>query len=157
MENKSCFNLGSGNGSGRRVPTLVGLRCLRHYLHSGASLDHLESTTTQHPSPWNSLGLMELHDFQRIGFGLGARSYSPGRCRQHYPSQTLSLGRARSVGSCAGRLRRCNKLRYNELLHYSLLRFLDQSAVSQFLEPQDLALLEDSRLDSMFSWQQCWF
>jgi len=34
---------------------------------------------------------------------------------------------------------------------------LDQSAVSQFLEPQDLALLGDSRLDSMFSWQQYWF
>ena len=110
------------NGSDRCVPTLVGLRCLRYYLHSGASLDHLESTTTQHPSPWSSLSFMELYDFQRIGVGLGARCYSPCRCGQHYPSQTLSLGRARSVGSCASRLRSCDKLCYNELLHYSLLR-----------------------------------
>ena len=31
MENKSCFNLGSGDGSVRRFPTLVGLRRLRHF------------------------------------------------------------------------------------------------------------------------------
>src|SRR5260370_14195507 len=118
----SCFNLGGGKGSGRRVPTLVGVRCLRHYLHSGASLDHLESTTIQHPSPWSSRSFMELYDFHRIGVGLGARSDSPGRCGQHYPSQTVSLGMAGSVVSFASRLRSCDKLCFNELLHYFLLR-----------------------------------
>jgi hypothetical protein len=122
MEIQSDLHFRCGNRSSWRIPTLVGIRPFGHQLQSGSSVDYLESTTTQHPSPWSSLSLMELYDFQRIGFGHGARSYSPGRRWQHYPSQTLSLGRARSVGSCAGRLRRCDKLRYNELLHYSLLR-----------------------------------
>src|SRR5437899_11908974 len=93
------------NGSDRCVPTLVGLRCLRYYLHSGASLDHLESTTTQHPSPWSSLSLRELYDLKHIAVGLGARCYSPCRCEQYYLYRTYCLGLSRSRPYCVSRLR----------------------------------------------------
>jgi len=123
VETQSRLHFGCGYGSGRCLPTLVGIRPLRHQLRPSSSLDYLESTTIQHSSPWSSSRLMELCYFQHLGLGSSACSYSSGSCRQYHPSQTVSLRRTGSVRSCPSRLRCRDKLRYNELLSFPFLYF----------------------------------
>ena len=77
----------------------------------------------QHTSSRRDNGLLELYCFQCFSLGPSARGYSSGRCRQPYPSQTLPTGRTSSLSSCTGRLRCRGKLRHNELLSLSFLRF----------------------------------
>ena len=58
MEIQSRLHPRRSNRSGRRIPTLVGIRPFK--LRSASSLDHLESTTIQHTNSWSSSCLMEL-------------------------------------------------------------------------------------------------
>ena len=100
METQSRLHLGGGHCVSRRLPTLVGIRPLRHQLPTSSSLDYLESPKIQSTSSWSSRRFMELYLFQHLSFGPRASCDSP-RCRgQHHPSQMISRSRSRSVGSC---------------------------------------------------------